>query len=118
MMELGSLIHTGRPLAAPDSLFLEYESLLRKAVNRRQITVREADNAFEDLRSLQVTIIPLDEPLLARAYELAKLLGQSDVFDAAGYATAEAYGAEFWTSDRRFANAANTANLGSVRFIP
>ena len=37
---------------------------------------------------------------------------------AAGYATAEALDAEFWTSDRRFANAARQASLERLRFIP
>ena len=86
-------------------------------MNRRQITTVEADEAFAELRSLDILILPLDDNLLARAYELAKLLNQSDVFDAAGYATAEAYGADFWTSDRRFANAAQAAGLDNVRFI-
>lgn len=105
------------PLAAPDVLFIEYYSLVRKTINRGQVSSTEADSSIEEVRRLPTLIIPLDDHLLTRAYELAKQLGQSDVFDAAGNATAEAYGAEFWTSDRRFANAANAAGLANVRFI-
>lgn len=117
MMALDALVRTDEPLTSTDALFLEYLSLLRKATNRGHVTSVEADRAFQELRHLDILIIPLDDHLLARAYELAKLLGQSDVFDAAGYAVAEAYGAEFWTSDRRFANAASAANLAAVRFV-
>lgn len=38
-------MRTGDPLAAPDGLFLEYLSLLRKSVNKQQITSLEADEA-------------------------------------------------------------------------
>lgn len=43
--QLASLMRTGDPLAASDGLFLEYLSLLRRSVNKQQITSLEADEA-------------------------------------------------------------------------
>lgn len=50
-------------------------------------------------------------------FELAVRLGQSDTFDATGYVIAQRYGAEFWVSDVRFANAAAAAGLTGIRVI-
>jgi hypothetical protein len=58
-----------------------------------------------------------DETVAARAMQVATRLGQSDTFDSTGYAIAERLGAESWVSDRRFANAAATAQLPGIRFI-
>ncbi len=58
------------------------------------------------------------DAVLARAWSFAGQLGQSDVFDSLGYAIAEEIGAEFWTSDLRFSNAAAHARLSSIRYIP
>ena len=100
------------------TLYLEFPSLLRKLVNRRQMASADARDLHERLLGLTIDIVPIDDALLRRAWDIATDLGQSDTFDALGYATAEAYDAEFWTCDRRFANAAAGRDYPRLRFIP
>ncbi len=95
---------------------LEIASLIRKQINRGNMTANEGRDLLDDIIDALEPAAWLPE-LLLPAYELASRLNQSDIFDALGYTTAEALDAEFWTSDRRFANAARQAALGNIRFI-
>ena len=74
----------------------------------------EAEQILEVVQAITLVRVGTSPALLDRAWEIATLLGQSDVFDSLGYAVAEAEGAEFWTSDRRFANA-TAGRLAGVR---
>ena len=103
---------------SPAVLVTEFSSLLRKLMARRQVERALADRLLRDLLSFRIELVPTDEQLLLRAWDIATDLGQSDTFDALGYATAEAYGAEFWTCDRRLANAAAGRDYPRLRFIP
>ena len=76
-------------LVAPSVLYTEFSSALRKFVARRQLTSSFAETLFEALLSFRMEIVPTDEALIRRAWEIAVDLGQSDTFDALGYATAE-----------------------------
>ncbi len=100
----------------PPAHVLEFGSLVRKAVTRRELALECANAIVQDAIDLLEPSVWFPETFF-RAYELASRLNQSDIFDAAGYATAETLDAEFWTSDRRFANAAAHAGLQHVRFI-
>ena len=116
-----ALIQLGDPgirRLTPAVLFSEFPSLLRKLIARRHLEVGEGARILRALIALKVEVVPTDERLILRAWDIATDLGQSDTFDALGYATAEAYDAEFWTCDRRFANAAAGRDYPRLRFIP
>ncbi len=69
------------------------------------------------LLAMGIVIVPTDEAVILRAWDIATDLGQSDTFDALGYAVAEAYDGEFWTCDQRFANAAAGRDYPRLRFV-
>lgn len=102
---------------AASSLYLEFLSLLRKGVNRRDITNDEAQGFAADLVSMRLSWVAESPQLCLEAFQLANQLNQSDIFDCAGYVIARSLGAEFITSDRRFARAASAAALPGIRFI-
>jgi predicted nucleic acid-binding protein len=79
--------------------------------------VDDARGFFDDFLLIPAVVIEASDFAKA-SFELALRLGQSDSFDATGYAIAEAIGGELWTSDRRFVNAATSAGLTAARLIP
>jgi len=117
---LGALIQlvaSGTPIIVTDVLVLEFGSLLRKLTNKGMLEAGFAEREFHKLVSMSATTMGVGTLWGERAFELARRLNQSDIFDCAGYVIAQSVGAEFITSDRRFANAARAANLPGVRFI-
>jgi predicted nucleic acid-binding protein len=114
---LRSLKASSEEVVVPLHVVVEFGSLLRKVVNQRRIAQHEAQAAFREVMELGDTLSPSEETLLY-GFELASRLEQSDTFDATGYALAEAVAGEFWTADRRFANAADTAGLTAHRLVP
>ncbi len=97
-------------------VLVEFHSLLRKLTLRGTLTSTDVANALADMASYQPRMA-WEPGVELEGFELAVRLGQSDTFDATGYVIARRYGAEFWVSDRRFANGAETARLPGVRFI-
>lgn len=95
---------------------VEFHSVLRKLCNRGRISDRRSRQVLSALEELEYGVT-WPEGAAERGFELATQLGHSDTFDTTGYAVAEALGAEFWVSDRRFADAAARANLPNVRFV-
>lgn len=81
------------------------------------MTPTTADGMMDFVMKLVVSRVEPSDAVLGRAWSIAATLGQSDVFDALGYAVAEEIGAEFWTSDLRFHNAAAGAGLSGIRFV-
>lgn len=116
-MTVERAIRDGDQFAMPESLFVEFLSVLRKQVTRGRLSSDEANIIRDELLAIPVVVLPTGAATLRRAWELAVDLNQSDVFDALGYAAAEAYDAEFWTSDARFANAAQGAGLPRLRHV-
>lgn len=114
---LHELIEGAAPIVVPPHVVIEFGSLVRKAVSRGRIEPTEAVAVFQDVMNLGRRA-SFSESVLERGFDIATRLGQSDTFDATGYAIAEALDGEFWTADRRFAAAAQSANLPGVRFVP
>jgi predicted nucleic acid-binding protein len=114
---LTQIVAEGHRMFGAPGLHLEYPSLLRRLISQRRLAQDEGDALFGAFLASDIIPVPLSTPLQERAWELARRLGQSDTFDAMGYAVAEEIDGEFWTSDRRFANAASGARLARVRFI-
>lgn len=104
-------------ILVPGFLLIEFSTLLRKLSVRRGLSAREVGEII-DLVGQIIIPVPDLHGLHATALDLATDLGQSDTFDAAAYLTAQHYRADFWTSDRRFANAAERAGLPGFRYIP
>lgn len=115
-LAFSDLSRRGERLVVTVTIVVEFLSLLRALTTRRQLSGAEAETLKRKLSELDH---PIEGPagLLDRAWELATALGQSDVFDAYGYATAEWLDSEFWTSDRRFFNAVRSAGLQRVRLV-
>ena len=96
---------------------VEFLSLVRKLRTRGSLSEAEAERVFASLAG-GVTLVAMDEHDGLEGYALATQLGQSDTFDATGYVVARRLGAEFWVSDRRFANMATEAGLPGIRYEP
>lgn len=114
---LQEIVRTGDERIVPLPMVVEFGSLLRKSVTQGRITGPEARAVYFEMLDIAESVSPPQE-VLRRGYELAEELGQSDTFDSTGYALAEAFDGEFWTSDRRFANAAANAGMTRVRLSP
>jgi hypothetical protein len=95
---------------------VEFHSGLRKLWARRRISDLRAREVLSELVALEYDVGWVDGAA-DRGFDLASRLNQSDTFDSTGYAVAEALGADFWVSDRRFAEAVVRAALPNVRFI-
>jgi len=91
-------------LIAPAFFEVEVDSIIRKKVAvRKTLTESEGDAAFELLRHLPIKIQSLPNQR-QRAWELAKELAQSTIYDTTYLALAELSGCEFWTADKRLYN--------------
>jgi predicted nucleic acid-binding protein len=100
------------------AVYLEFGSLLRKMAIRKQLTQPEAQELFDILHDLPADRHHISSRLTARAWEIATVLGQTDVFDAFGLAVAEDVDGTLWTSDRRFFNAAAAFAPNRIEYIP
>ncbi len=88
-------------LRAPDLVFIEVASVLRRLVRATTISTQQARTALLDLRSLPLVAVP-HRPLLDRIWELRDNL---TAYDATYVATAEALDATLLTTDGRLAAA-------------
>jgi predicted nucleic acid-binding protein len=87
----------GETLAAPELVFLEVASVLRRAVRADRLDARRAGQALADLSALPLRTVP-HLSLLARAWELRD---NATVYDAAYVALAELLDAPLLTADKR-----------------
>lgn len=91
-------------LIAPAFFEVEVDSIIRKKVAaRKTLTESEGDVAFELLQRLPIKILNLPDQR-QRAWELAKELGQSIIYDVTYLALSELRGCEFWTADEKLYN--------------
>lgn len=95
----------------------EFLSILRAAVTRGQLQPVFANRIYELFAALPVRHLSNSSDIIQRGWWLASHINSGDAFDAMGLAAAEEAGAEFWTSDGRFANAVSSAKLAGVRYI-
>ncbi len=94
------------------------DSTLRGATLKKQnrLTEEDAEIAFNAAQAVPVEILTV-EGQRQRAWELAKKLGQSVVYDTTYIALAELRRCEFWTADERIYNSATQAGLKHVRLL-
>lgn len=91
----------GEALLAPDLIFMEVVSMLRKAVIIKRLTPARADDAVGDLVALPIETVD-HRGLVPRAWELRHNVSG---YDAAYVALAEMRGVVLLTSDVRLSRA-------------
>lgn len=91
----------GEDLAAPELVYLEVTSVLRRLVSRGHTPVRRAALALDDLLDLPVQCAG-HAPLLPRVWQLRENLS---AYDAAYVALAEILDAPLFTADLRLTRA-------------
>ena len=83
----------------------------------RALTAERGHRVVDDLLALGVELVPSSPQQCHRALDWAERLGQARAYDATYLALAEELDAEFWTADRRLANAARHAGADWVRAV-
>jgi predicted nucleic acid-binding protein len=91
----------GQTLSAPDMVYLEVTSVIRRQLLAGDLDIRRASLALSDLVDLPVRRVP-HRRLLPRCWELRHNL---TVYDAAYVVVAELSGAVLVTADARLARA-------------
>ncbi|MBC6420925.1 MAG: type II toxin-antitoxin system VapC family toxin [Hormoscilla sp. SP12CHS1] len=104
-------------LLVPTLWSYEVASTLRKAVATRSISSEEAVEDMQDILSMNIPQVPPTPALHQQALIWAGRLNQIVAYDAAYLALAESQEAEFWTADRRIADAARNLNISWVHHI-
>jgi predicted nucleic acid-binding protein len=96
-----------------------YEVLsgLRKAISMKLLTLEQAITSFKTLQDMDLEEIPSSEKEIDKILGWAERLQQVVAYDAVYLALSEQIGAEFWTADRRLANAAHAAGADWVHFL-
>ena len=110
------LMQEGCNLYAPEWWLAEVISVLRQQVYRRLISPESAHDAVEDVFSLNVEMVPLDVPLCQRALDWAEVIHHSKIYDSIYLALAERLHADFWTADKKLAEAARAAGAKWVNW--
>ena len=107
----------GTSLVAPAWWVVECVSGIRMSLYAKRISAEQAYTAIEDLYVLEVETQPLDISLCKAALEWATRLQQRRAYDAFYLALAERLQTEFWTADKRLANAAQQLGANWVHWI-
>jgi predicted nucleic acid-binding protein len=95
-----SLLGNPFELKAPDFLYLELENLLCKRTRRKELSIAEALEMEDEIRSMPISSYPSAE-LRDRAFELA-LETKSSVYDCLYLALAETLDGRMVTADGKF----------------
>jgi predicted nucleic acid-binding protein len=106
-----------RRIVAPDLWLAEAASVIRRLVYMKIISYEEGKRAVDDLFSLGVETIPLNLQICQKAFEWARRLQQSKIYDSLYMALAEHLKAEFWTADKRLFNGAKQAGITWIHWI-
>ncbi|MDQ5824335.1 MAG: type II toxin-antitoxin system VapC family toxin [Chloroflexota bacterium] len=107
----------GRRLVAPMIWLGEATSTIRRAVYLKRISEHKGPEAISKIFALDIETIPADESLCKAALGWATRLQQVRAYDAFYLALAERLQTEFWTADKRLANAAQQLGVNRVHWI-
>jgi predicted nucleic acid-binding protein len=108
-------LHLTVEVIAPSLLVSEILSAFLKAFRRGRISEAETITYIQDLLHLPFNLHEITEPLVLKAFQLAKNYNQRS-FDCLYVALAEQEAVEFWTGDQRLFNALHQ-QLPFVRWI-
>ncbi len=104
----------GASVLAPDFIFAEVASSLRRKVYRG--LMQPEDGLVGAMLLTKAAIEPVEVRLLIpHAWRIAETHGLPTVYDACYLALAEERGCDFWTADERLINA--TGNLPYIKHI-
>ncbi len=104
-------------IAVPVLLRYEVLSSLRKAVAQEFISIEQAKAGLLRLKQMGFEEIPPSEERDERALDIAGRIKQVVAYDAVYLALAEEMDAEFWTADRRLADAARLSGVEWVHLL-
>ena len=104
-----SLLGNPFELKAPDFLYLELENLLCKRTRRKELSISEALEMEDEIRSMPISSYPSAE-LRDRAFELA-LETKSSVYDCLYLTLAETLDGRMVTADGKFFQALGNSPL-------
>jgi len=108
---------SGEELLVWDCHLVELLSVIRKFRNRGAFDHERAAETAQRALGFGLDVVSASMTSLERGFDLASRLGQPDTFDSTGYVLARELDADFWVSDRRFANAAVSAGLPGIRYV-
>ena len=92
---------------APHLLMYELVSTIRKGVYQGCVLPNDAVRIRDRLLNQSIDLY-LDQPSLKRAYDLATELNRVRAYDTQFLALAERFQCDFWTTDEKFYNIAQT----------
>ncbi len=98
---LRHLLETDTRLFAPDLWRTEITSALRRYEYTQMLSQEEADVSLENLLSLPIEVVPVENETCKQALTWARRLRHSKVYDALYLVTAVNKDAVFWTADER-----------------
>jgi len=108
----------GVRLLAPDLLFIEATSAVRRSVASQAISEEAGETAVADLFSLGIESVSTDRGLCRRALSLAAELGQARAYDALYMAVAERESAALYSLDEKLIGRAAQVGLGGLIRLP
>jgi len=106
-----------KQIAAPDLWLSEAASVIRRFVYLKLISSEQGKTAVDDLFSLGIETVPLNQEICQNAFDRAERLRHSKIYDSIYISVAEYLNAEFWTGDRRLFNGAKQAGFVQIHWI-
>lgn len=107
----------GRGLVAPMLWLAEATSAVRQAIYLKRLSEQKGQEAISRIFALEIETREADESLCKAALTWASHLQQVRAYDAFYLALAERLQTEFWTADKRLANAAQQLGATWVHWI-
>ncbi|WP_420629260.1 type II toxin-antitoxin system VapC family toxin [Candidatus Leptofilum sp.] len=92
-------------LCAPSLWLYEVASATTKLVRFGDLNNQQGTELLQLLQNLGVTLFEMDASLVVRAFEWTIQLNRAAAYDSFYLALAEKLGCDFWTADKRLANA-------------
>jgi predicted nucleic acid-binding protein len=93
------------PLFVPTLWRYEVRSTLAKSVHFLQLTAETANMLLDLALDLDISVVAPEESLCKNALRWTYRLKRASAYDSFYLALAESLNAEFWTADRKLANA-------------
>jgi len=106
-----------RSLYAPEWWWAEVVSVINQHVFQKLISLERAHQVMDDVKALEVTMIPMNYEMLHSALNWANKIGQSKVYDSIYLALAEQLGAELWTADLRLVNSVRALKINWIKWL-
>jgi predicted nucleic acid-binding protein len=102
--QLATLVADAEDLIAPTLLQVEFGSTLRRLERLGKFTRTEADEVWRAFRDLPI-VYRWDDAWVERAFEIARSIGASRIYDSLYLACAESASGALYTCDASFVRA-------------